>query len=83
VIRRRFDLLEKIRYVEEGGTSMVQASLRFILSFPEVASIIPGVKNSAQLRENVSASAAAMPAAQVESLKALWQEEIANKPLGW
>jgi aryl-alcohol dehydrogenase-like predicted oxidoreductase len=83
VIRRRFELLEKIRYIQDDHTSMVQASLRFILSYPEVTTVIPGVKNSAQLKENISASDASMPPEQVEKLKALWQDEIAGQPLGW
>ncbi|MNO07785.1 Aldo/keto reductase family protein [compost metagenome] len=62
---------------------MTMAALRFILAYPEVTTVIPGVRNSAQLIENSSASDAVMPEEQVSQLQKLWKEQIQDQELGW
>jgi aryl-alcohol dehydrogenase-like predicted oxidoreductase len=83
VIKRRYDVLKKVEFMAEQDTSMVQATLRFILSYPEVSTVIPGSKNINQLEENVSASNAAMDSITVQKLKKIWEEEIENNKLPW
>ncbi len=66
-LRRRMypreKLEEEIRKIEvlktlfQGDTdSLVQAALRFVLSNPQVSTVIPGAKTVQELEENVSAS---------------------------
>lgn len=83
VIAKRAELLDQIRFIASGETTMTMAALRFILAYPQVTTVIPGVRNSSQLRENVSASAAPMPAAQVAKLQQLWETDIRDSNLGW
>jgi aryl-alcohol dehydrogenase-like predicted oxidoreductase len=83
VIRRRLDLVERVRFMTEDGSSMVQAALRFLLAWPEVSTVIPGVRNMDQLRENLSAADRAMPTETVARLRALWKEELKDNPLPW
>ncbi|WP_231578306.1 aldo/keto reductase [Paenibacillus sp. FSL H7-0357] len=83
VIRKRAALLEQIKFITNEETTMTMAALRFILAYPEVTTVIPGVRNSAQLIENISASAAAMPEAHVKKLQDLWITEIRDQKLGW
>ncbi|SET55369.1 aldo/keto reductase [Paenibacillus sp. NFR01] len=83
IIRKRAALLDKIKFVTGGNTTLAMAALRFILSYPAVATVIPGVRSHAQLEENVSASAGSMPEDQVRRLEQLWQSEIRDQQLGW
>ncbi|HEY5561072.1 MAG TPA: aldo/keto reductase [Clostridiaceae bacterium] len=83
VIRKRSELVEKINFITDKNTSMTMAALRFILSYDEVTTVIPGVRNIAQLNENVSASDEAMPEDHVKRLQQLWEKDIKFKNLGW
>ncbi|MGG3562770.1 aldo/keto reductase [Neobacillus rhizosphaerae] len=82
-LTKRASLLPKLRDVLEPEESMAQAALRFILSFQQISSVIPGVKNIQQLNMNVSAVEKQMKQEQVEELEKLWEEEIAGSPLNW
>jgi len=83
IIRKRAELLDQIKFITDEDTSMTMAALRFILSYPEVSTVIPGVRNSAQLSENAKASDAAMPVDQIRQLQELWQNNIRLQNLGW
>lgn len=83
VIRKRGELVEKIKFIADEETTMTMGALRFILAYPEIATVIPGVRNSAQLAENVAASDSAMPETHVRKLQALWNDEIKHLALGW
>ncbi|QSF43334.1 aldo/keto reductase [Paenibacillus tianjinensis] len=83
IIRKRAALLEQIQFITNEETTMTMAALRFILAYPEVTTVIPGVRNSAQLAENIAASDGAMPKEQVKKLQGLWEQEIRGLELGW
>lgn len=83
VIQTRAKLVEQIRFLEDERTTMTMAALRFILAYPEVTTVIPGVRNSAQLRENVAASSAPLPEESLRKLQELWERDIRFKSLGW
>lgn len=83
VIKRRAQLVEKIRFVTDAHTSLTQAALRFILSHPEVTTIIPGTKSIQQLDENISVADTSMPANHVVALQRIYQEDIAGSGLPW
>lgn len=82
-IERRSELLKKIRFLTEDGTSMVHAALRFILAYPQVSTTIPGIKNTAQLEQNLSASGTALSEEKVQRLREIWEREIKINPLPW
>lgn len=83
VIQTRAKLVEQIRFLEDEQTTMTMAALRFILAYPEVTTVIPGVRSSAQLRENVAASDAVLPDESLRKLQELWERDIRFKSLGW
>lgn len=83
VIEKRSRLLEKISFITDENTSMTMAALRFILSYPEVTTVIPGIRNPEQLAENISASGQSMAAEHVKRLQSLWETDIKHKNLGW
>jgi aryl-alcohol dehydrogenase-like predicted oxidoreductase len=81
--RRRAEMLDKTSFIRDEQTTMVQAALRFILSYPEVSTVIPGARNLEQLKENISAGEAVMPREYVNRLQEIWEKELKNDPLGW
>ncbi|EFM10620.1 aldo/keto reductase [Paenibacillus curdlanolyticus YK9] len=82
-IAKRAALVERIRFISDEQTTMTTAALRFILAYPEIATVIPGVRNIAQLDENAAASDAQMPHEHVRKLQELWDKEIRFQNLGW
>jgi aryl-alcohol dehydrogenase-like predicted oxidoreductase len=58
-----------------AGSTATQAALRFCLSFPAVASVIPGMLTPGEVDENIAASAfGSLPASAVEAVLALNRE---------
>lgn len=82
-IKRRSELVKKVRTIIGEDYSMVKASLQYILSFSEVSSVIPGARNSQQLQQNLSAADETLSPVMKDELRKLWQEEIKNNPLPW
>jgi aryl-alcohol dehydrogenase-like predicted oxidoreductase len=82
-LSKRASLLPRIKDVLEAGETMAQAALRFILSFQEVSTIIPGVKNLQQLNINLSSVDKQMKKETAEKLEKMWKEEVAVNPLKW
>jgi aryl-alcohol dehydrogenase-like predicted oxidoreductase len=59
------------------GANMAQLALRWILMFPEVSCIIPGVKNSAQAEQNItSAQLPPLSDAQMAKVKEIYERYI-------
>ncbi|MBW4082926.1 aldo/keto reductase [Paenibacillus sp. S150] len=83
IIRKRAALLEQIRFIADKETTMTMAALRFILAYPAVTTVIPGVRSREQLIENIAAGDAPMPEEHVQRLTMLWEEEIRGLELGW
>lgn len=83
IISRRFDLLERVRFLESGDRTLAQAALQFVLAHPEVTTVIPGVKSEEQLRQNLSAADGRLSHEEVDRLHELWEAELENNPLPW
>ncbi|OXS74744.1 aldo/keto reductase [Domibacillus enclensis] len=49
------ELADQLKWIADGRGSMAEASLRWILDHPEVTTIIPGFKNTKQVRQNLQA----------------------------
>lgn len=82
-IKRRSELVHKVRTIIGEDQSMVKASLQYILSFSEISSVIPGARNSQQLNQNLSAADENLSPVMKDELRRLWQTEIQNNPLPW
>lgn len=83
VIAKRGAIVDRVRSIVGEETPMTVAALRFILAYPEIATVIPGVRSVRQLIENMSASDGVMPAEQVRQLRRLWSGDIQYQQLGW
>ncbi|PFA68063.1 oxidoreductase [Bacillus sp. AFS015802] len=82
-IQRRGKLVEKVRRILGNDSSMVQSALRYILSYSEVSTIIPGARNIQQLNQNISASEGSLSTNTIQELKDMWEEEIKGSRLTW
>ncbi len=82
-IDRRASLVEEIREIKGKNDSMVQEALRFILSYPEISTVIPGVRNEKQLRENLNASDKYMSNKRVKKYEDLYLSKIKGDLLPW
>ena len=71
--------VEKLGFVVRGDvTSMANAALRFILSHPSVASVIPGIRNVQQAESNLAASGKSLPQEDLDRVRELWRDELAE-----
>ncbi|MFO0925883.1 MAG: aldo/keto reductase [Gemmataceae bacterium] len=62
---------ERLRPLVPPGSTMPELALRFILTNPDVATVIPGMRRAAHVRANLAASAAGpLPADRVWQLRA-------------
>jgi len=82
-ITRRYHLQEKLIKLIDGEMTLHEAALSFILAQPEVSTVIPGIKNEAQLASNICAAQKVMSPELVQKLKRYYQCEIKSAPLGW
>lgn len=58
MIAARANAVRTLGFLETEERTPAQAALRFVLSFPEVATTIPGCKTSAQVEEDLASSEA-------------------------
>ncbi|MCC5894188.1 MAG: aldo/keto reductase [Alkalibacterium sp.] len=82
-IKQRGKLVRQVRDIIGPDTSMVKASLQYILSFSEVSSVIPGARNSQQLNQNLSASDEVLSNDLQQALRALWVNGIKGTDFPW
>jgi aryl-alcohol dehydrogenase-like predicted oxidoreductase len=83
VIERRASLVERVRGLLPAGLSLPQAALKFVLSHPEVTSVIPGAKDVAQVQSNIAAADVQLPAEIFAAMRQLWEIELQDRPLPW
>lgn len=82
VIKRRADLVERVKQIKSENNSMVQEALGYILSYPEVSTVIPGIRNEKQLKENLSATDN-LTSERVKEYERLYRENIEGNLLPW
>lgn len=71
-MQRMSELVAEFGALLPAGTPLAQGALAFVLSHPEVSTVIPGAKSVAQLRSNVAAAAASpLPPSAVSAIRAL------------
>jgi len=75
-------LVERVKEIKSESNSMVQEALGYILSYPEVSTVIPGVRNEKQLKENLSATDN-ITSERVKEYERLYNENIEGNLLPW
>ncbi|MBN2504056.1 MAG: aldo/keto reductase [Bacilli bacterium] len=81
-IIRRSDLIAKVKQIVNDD-NLTKYAIAFILSFPEIDYVIPGMKNTKQLKENVAAAEFELEQGALSKLQDLYEAEIRNNPLPW
>ena len=76
VIKRRAELVDMVKDIKKEEVSMVEEALRFILAYPEISTVIPGIRNERQLEENLNAGKEAMSAARVQKYEEFYQKNF-------
>jgi hypothetical protein len=54
--RRHFEHIEALRWVENDRRAMAQAALKFTLAHPAVSIVIPGMRSTGHVNENIAVS---------------------------
>ncbi len=71
-IRETAEKVGQLEFLLEEAESLAEASLRFVLSRPEVSTVIPGAKNPGQLAANVNAAGKKLSDGALGRIKALF-----------
>lgn len=71
------ELADQLKWISDGRGSMAEASLRWILDHPEVTTIIPGFKNTKQVRQNLQAlHTSSFSKEEQERINAFYHNEV-------
>lgn len=68
----------KLKFLEKGGQTFVQAALRFSLSHKAVSVVIPGAKTVKQVEENISAAEAELSPDDIERIRKLYGSDFTS-----
>jgi aryl-alcohol dehydrogenase-like predicted oxidoreductase len=71
-IQQRAELIDQLGWLTEDGTPLPQKALAYLLAYPEVSSVIPGVRNTTQLETNLCASLVGLSLEDRSRLEAFW-----------
>lgn len=83
VKKRRASYVKSLSFLATTDRTMSQGALQFILSYPQVSSIIPGSRTSRYLQENMAASEGRLTDTEVQVVRNLWESHIEKDPLPW
>ncbi len=81
-IQRRAALVREMKEITQADI-LTKYAIGFILSYPEVSVVIPGIKDIDQLRDHLSFQNYVMPQEMKEQLINLYQTKIKDNPLYW
>lgn len=77
-VRQRAGLVDQLDWLTEDGTSLPQKSLAYLLSYPEVGSVIPGSRSQAQLLSNLGVSPLELSFQERSTLESFWDGFTSN-----
>ncbi len=80
-IKSRLEIVERIKDIV--GKDIIHASLRFILDYPAVTCVIPGIRNQDQLATNIAATGYVMDKITHDRLERLYDDYIRHQNTPW
>ena len=83
VIERRAELVDQVREIKDDEVEMVDEALRYILSYPEVSTVIPGIRNEKQLQQNLTANDDKLSNEKKKEYEEFYDENLAGDELPW
>lgn len=81
VIKRRADLIEDVKQITHQN-DLINTAIGFILSFPEITAVIPGIKTLDQLKTFVEGDFTISKTVKQQLIE-LYQQKIQSNPLPW
>jgi aryl-alcohol dehydrogenase-like predicted oxidoreductase len=69
--------VDKLKFLEKEGQTLIQAALGFSLSHKAVSIVIPGAKTAKQVEENVSASKTKLSSDELKQIRKLFRNNFA------
>jgi len=81
IVRRAF-LVKELKTITKSE-NLIDYAISFILSFPEITTVIPGTKNQNQLLSNINASEFELSNELKQKLINFYEELIRDQPLPW
>lgn len=84
-IQRRAELIAELDWLTADGHSLPEKALAYILAYPEISCVIPGVRTTGQLESNLRAADYRMPETERKSLEEFWDNftNYGEKLLPW
>ncbi|GEM03107.1 oxidoreductase [Halolactibacillus miurensis] len=82
-IRERSEFVQDVRKIIGDNQSMASVALQYILSFDAFSSVIPGARNSEQLRQNMSATHKPLNGRIKQQLHDLYETKVKQLNLNW
>lgn len=73
-VARRAELVHRLDWLTADGSRLSAKALAFVLSYDEIGCVIPGMRNTGQLVQNLAASGLSVTAEERERLEAFWDD---------
>jgi aryl-alcohol dehydrogenase-like predicted oxidoreductase len=81
-IERRASLVKDLKAIVRAD-DLTKYAIGFILSYPEVTAVIPGIRNLDQLKSHINNGAYSLPKGIKEKMQELYKQKIQKDPLPW
>lgn len=81
-ILRRASLVKDLKSIVRAD-DLTKYAMGFILSFPEVTAVIPGIRNLEQLKNHISHGEYILPKGMKTKMQDLYKQKIQKDPLPW
>lgn len=82
-IEERGDFVDKLSNLLPENMKILEGAFRYLLSYPEIGSIIAGVKSIEQLISNCSYSGGDLPKTVLKEIENFFDQEIRPRKLSW
>jgi aryl-alcohol dehydrogenase-like predicted oxidoreductase len=80
----RAALVEEFQGLLPDGVSTVEGALRFLLSYPEISTVIPGTRSLDHLATSIAAvTEGPLPQDTVDGIEAWYADRIGDRALSW
>lgn len=81
-IERRAMLVKDLKEMTQED-KLTKYAIAFVLSYPEITAVIPGMKNNEQVDDHLANADYELSQSLKEQFKKLYEEKIKNDPLPW
>jgi aryl-alcohol dehydrogenase-like predicted oxidoreductase len=71
---RRAGLVEALEWLTADGSKLAHKAIGYLLSYPEVTCVIPGIRTLEQLHDNLAAAECTVADTERDRLETFWEE---------